>query len=559
MTRREWLRLAALAPALGAAACHRKTLAGGQAAPAAGPQLREVAASAGLRFQHSAGPRTHALPEDMGSGLAWGDYDNDGYPDLYVVNQTGAWQGRVQGPGNRLFQNQRNGSFRDVTEEAGLELRHFGMGAAWGDYNNDGLLDLFVTGADGCRLYRNLGNGRFRDVTRESGVAHPGWSTSALWFDFDNDGWLDLYVCHYVRYPKNPASQSWAGASRQYGLEVPPQLNPQSFPAEPNRLLRNNRDGTFSEVARAAGVADPDGRSLVVTAADFNLDGRLDLYVGNDLSMNRFYLNRGGRFLDRSAQTWTAENKGTMGLAVADYDGDGDLDFYVSHWLGEGDSLYQNLWNETQRKQLAFTDAAAEVNLAYISLPMVGWGCGWLDYDNDGRLDLIVVNGSTLEESEHPERLRRQKSFLFHQGASGFDETAASAAPALTVPRVARGLALADYDRDGDLDAAVNCNRGALLLLRSDGAERRNWLQLELRGRRGHASAIGARARVYGGGKVWMQQAGCQGSYLSQHDLPLHFGLGDTLPEKIEIAWPGGRRQTIHHPPVRQRLRIEED
>ena len=557
MTRRDWLRLAALAPAGYAAACHRAASPHSAPAPA-GPHFVERADAAGLRFTHSIGPRTHALPEDMGSGLAWGDFDNDGYPDLYVVNQPGAWGGRAQGPGNRLFQNLRNGHFRDVTEEAGLELVHFGMGAAWGDYNNDGLLDLFVTGADGCHLYRNLGNGRFREVTRESGVDHPGWSTSALWFDFDNDGWLDLYVCQYVNYPRTLAGVSFPGASLQYGLEVPPQLNPQSFTAQPNRLWRNNRDGSFTEIAHRAGVADTRGRSLAVTAADFQRHGRLDLYVGNDLSMNRFFLNLGGgRFLDRSAQTWTAENKGSMGLAVGDYDGDGDLDFFVSHWLGEGDSLYQNLWNETHH--LAFTDSAAQYNLAYISLPMVGWGCGWLDYDNDGQLDLAVVNGSTLEDAENPQILRPQKSFFFHNTGSSFTNAVHRIAPALETPRVARGLALADFDRDGDLDFAVSCNHGPLLLLESRGAESRNWLQLELVGRRGHPSAIGACVLVEGGGHTWLQQAGSQGSYLSQHDLPLHFGLGDIRPEKIEIAWPGGRNQIIRNPPVRQRLRIVED
>lgn len=558
MTRRELLRLAMVGPILEAAACHRSKKAARAAAPA-GPRFREVAAASGLGFHHSFGPRTHALPEDMGSGLAWGDYDNDGYPDLYVVNQPGAW-GSTQrhGPGNRLFHNQRDGTFRDVTAAAGLELVHFGMGAAWGDCNNDGLLDLCVTGADGLHLYRNLGNGRFRDVTRAAGLNHPGWCTSALWFDFDNDGWLDLYVCRYVRYPSNLSAFRFSGVSRQYGLEVPPQLNPQSFTAEPNLLFRNNRDGTFTEIAHRAGVADAHGRSLVVTAADFHRDGRLDLYVGNDLSMNRFFYNRGdGRFLDRSAQTWTAENKGTMGFAVADYNQDGELDFFVAHWLGEGDSLYQNLGRVSG--QLAFTDVAADVRLAYVTLPVVGWGCGWLDYDNDGVLDLVVANGNTLETPEHPDLLQPEKSFLFHGVGQAFTNVAAAVAPALAVPRVARGLALADYDRDGDLDVAILCNRGPLLLLRADGAESRNWLQLHLVGRRGHPSAIGARVRLHAGGKVFFQQVGAQGSYLSQHDLPLHFGLGEEKPERLEIAWPSGRRQTIAHPQVRQLLRIVED
>src|SRR5690242_1084988 len=240
MTRREWLRWLASAPLAAAIGCQERA----RLAPKANEQqtfsglsFRDVTPKANLHFTHSAGPRSHLLPEDMGSGLAWGDYDNDGYPDLYAVNQTGAFGStRLEGSGDRLFHNNGDGTFADVTESAGLEYLHFGMGAFWGDYDNDGHLDLFVTGVGGCRLYHNEGSGRFRDVTKESGVFDTLWSTSAIWVDFDGDGWLDLYVLHYVDYPRDTRQLHFA-AEQQYGVVVPASLNPRSFYPQPNRLL----------------------------------------------------------------------------------------------------------------------------------------------------------------------------------------------------------------------------------------------------------------------------------------------------------------------------------
>lgn len=562
MIRREFLRWLAMAPLAGAAGNSRSAARKAGAAASASQtaiRFRDVTSQAGLHFVHSSGPRNRLLPEDMGSGLAWGDYDNDGFPDLYVVNQPSKFgSGRKDGPGNRLFHNNGNGTFTDVTERAGIELHHFGMGAYWGDYDNDGLLDLFVTGAGGCHLYHNEGNGRFRNVTQTSGVHDPLWSTGAVWVDFDNDGWLDLYVLHYVDYPADVSRLHFA-AENQYGVVVPAALNPRSFRPQPNRLLRNNRDGTFTDVTRRAGIADPDGRSLTVTAADFNLDGWPELYVGNDVSMNRFFLNeKNGRFSDRSAQTLTAENKGSMGLAVADFDADGGLDFFVSHWLSQGDSLYQNLLSETH--QLNFADAAEFANLAYVSLPMVGWGCAFLDFDNDGLLDLAVVNGNTLEDAADHKLLVPQKPFLFHYDGTQYQDVLASVAPELDRPLNARGLAAADFDNDGDIDLAISCNRGPLILLRADGAEARNWIKVSLEGKKSNRQGIGALVRVWSGGRSYVQVVGSQGSYLSQHATPLHFGLGNASSvDRVEVHWPSGRRQTVDHPRIRQRLHLKED
>jgi hypothetical protein len=560
--RREFLRSLGMAPLAGLVG-HSEALGQKAGLPASSQQgsvfFHDVTAQAGLHFTHCSGTRNHLLPEDMGSGLAWGDYDNDGFPDLYVVNQPSQFgSSRKEGPGNRLYHNNGNGTFTDVTESAHLELHHFGMGAYWGDYDNDGHLDLFVSGVGGCYLYHNEGNGRFRNVTQQSGVHDPLWSTGAVWVDFDDDGWLDLYVVHYVDYPQDTSHLRFAAES-QYGVVVPASLNPRSFRAQPNRLLRNNRDGTFTDVTHRAGVTDPEGRSLTVAAADFNQDGWPELYVGNDVSMNRFFLNqKNGRFSDQSAQTLTAENKGSMGIAVSDFDTDGNLDFFVSHWLSQGDSLYQNMQSET--RQLIFADAAEFTNLAYISLPMVGWGCAFLDYDNDGLMDLAVVNGNTLEDAQDHALLVPQKPFLFHFDGSQYQNVISSVAPQLDRQLNARGLAAADYDNDGDTDLAISCNRGPLILLRADGAEQRNWIKVSLEGKKSNRQGIGALVRVSAAGRNYLQVVGSQGSYLSQHATPLHFGLGHaTVVDRVEVSWPSGRRQSVDHPPVRQRLHLKED
>ena len=415
-----------------------------------------------------------------------------------------------------------------------------------------------MTGVGGCYLYHNEGNGRFRDVTKKSGVFDSLWSTGAIWVDFDNDGWLDLYVLHYVDYPADVSRLHFA-AEDQYGVVVPAALNPRSFHAQPNRLLHNNRDGTFTDVTRRAGVADPEGRSLTVAAADFNQDGWPELYVGNDISMNRFFLNqKNGTFSDQSAQTLTSENKGSMGLAVADYDGDGSLDFFVSHWLSQGDSLYQNLLADVH--QLQFTDVAEITNIAYVSLPTVGWGCAFLDYDNDGLPDLVTVNGNTLEDSADHRLLVPQKPFLFHFDGTQFQDVLPSVAPELNRPLNARGLAAADFDNDGDLDLAISCNRGSPILLRADGAESGNWIKVSLEGKKSNRQGIGALVRVTAGGHTWLQTLGSQGSYLSQHATPLHFGLGTAKSvDRIEVHWPSGRRQSVDHPAMRKPLHLKED
>jgi len=525
----------------------------------------DVTRQAGIDFVHSAGVRTHQLPEDMGSGAAWGDYDNDGYPDLYLVNQPGPW-GQPLGPNSptsRLYHNNGDGTFTDVTDRAGVANRGgFGMGAAWGDYDNDGLLDLYVTNYGRSVLYHNNGDGTFTDVTDRAGVANHRWGMTPVWFDYDNDGYLDLYVPNYVDY--NLKGVPAGATSQEYGIDVPFTLNPASFAPVPNRLYRNNRDGTFTDVAPRLRVADASGRSLSVAFADFTLNGWQDIYIGNDISSNRLYRNLGhGRFQDVSASSWSEEYRGTMGIAIGDFDRDGDLDMFLSHWIGQGDALYQNLWNEQKSAgKLHFENVADMYGCGAISYSTAGWGTFFFDFDNDGWLDLLVLNGSTFEDKSDTADLVPERPFLlWSKGEDGFFDLAASgvAGSALQIARNARGAAYADYDRDGDLDMIVTTNHGRAVLLRNDGGNRNHWLCIHLIGKRSNRQGIGARLILEAGGKRYLRQYGVQGSYLSSSVPEAWFGLGQVKQiDSLAIAWPGGSRQVFRNLPLDRSLTITE-
>ncbi len=525
----------------------------------------DVTRQAGIDFVHSAGVRTHQLPEDMGSGAAWGDYDNDGYPDLYLVNQPGPW-GQPLGPNSptsRLYHNNGDGTFTDVTDRAGVANRGgFGMGAAWGDYDNDGLLDLYVTNYGRSVLYHNNGDGTFTDVTDRAGVANHRWGMTPVWLDYDNDGYLDLYVPNYVDY--NLKGVPAGATSQEYGIDVPFTLNPASFAPVPNRLYHNNRDGTFTDVAPRLRVADASGRSLSVAFADFTLNGWQDIYVGNDISSNRLYQNLGhGRFQDVSASSWSEEYRGTMGIAIGDFDRDGDLDMFLSHWIGQGDALYQNLWNEQKSAgKLHFENVADMYGCGAISYSTAGWGTFFFDFDNDGWLDLLVLNGSTFEDKSDTTKLVPEKPFLlWSKGEDGFFDLAASgvAGSALQTARNARGAAYADYDRDGDLDMIVTTNHGRAVLLRNDGGNRNHWLCVHLIGTRSNRQGIGARLLLEAGGKRYLRQYGVQGSYLSSSIPEAWFGLGQIKQiDSLTIAWPSGSRQVFRDLPIDRTLAITE-
>lgn len=506
------------------------------------PALVDVTKEAGLAdFVTFAGARSSQLPEDMGPGAAWGDYDNDGDDDLFLVSAGGTLSlPSEQRAPSALFENLGDGRFRRVADFP--EPRIIGMGAAWGDANSDGWLDLVVTGFDALLLFRN-DRGR---LTLDSRFAsRKGFWASANWGDYDNDGDLDLYVCGYVKYV--PTDTDRARVTEQYGTAVPFTLNPASFEPEQNLLFRNKGDGTLVEVARTLGVSDPEGRSLSALWLDFDKDGWLDLYVANDISDNKFFHNVRGRFEEIGTAAWVADYRGAMGLAAGDWNRDGDDDLFITHWLAQENALYDSLFGDTGA--LRFVDAADTLGLGQIALPMVGWGTEFADFDGDGWLDLAVANGSTLETDDMPRRLKPQQAFLFwNRRGEHFHDLAPLAAP-LAQPQVARGLAVSDFDNDGDVDILIARNGGGVQLLRND-MQKGHWAEVRLRtpskGGGPVRVATGAQAVAHVG-SVQLRRTVASASYLSQSSTTLHFGLGDaTAIEKLEVRWRDGSVSTFN-------------
>jgi tetratricopeptide (TPR) repeat protein len=555
------------------------------------PRLAEVSGEAGLDgFRNFAGKRTSQLPEDMGPGLAWGDFDNDGDDDLFLVSAGGSLDVADNDlfP-SQLFANLGNGSFRLCTGFPELRIR--GMGAAWGDFDGDGFLDLAVSGYNALRLFRNdRGTGRFLPDDRIPNL--PGFWAGLAWGDIDNDRRLDLYVCNYVEYTPDATLRDLA--SEQLGTAVPYTLNPASFAPGKNALFHQNSKGSFTNVAAALGVENPEGRSLGVLWHDFDLDGDLDVYVANDVSDNVLYENLGGRFRDLSHAAHVADYRSAMGLAAADFDRDGDDDMFITHWVAQENGFYENLWadfnhppshrvppvkeggdrivhkpsavavpadgNEADiaeaphrekgaRFPLQFIDIADRVGLGQISLDQVGWGTEFVDMDHDGWLDILVANGSTLEiEGAVPRSLKPEMPYLFwNRRGSAFHNLAPLSAP-LRRKTVGRGLACADWDGDGDLDFAIADLGEGVRLIRNDmsaGA----WLQVRLRSRNsaGEANGFGhgttAVAWVDG---VPLRRSVNSVSYLSQSSSVLHWGLGSGRRiDRLDVHWLAGETQSF--------------
>jgi hypothetical protein len=518
----------------------------------------EVAESAGIRFRHFYRERSTQLPEDMGSGVAWGDYDNDGDDDLFVVNICGPLtlprsEARSSPATCRLYRNEGGGhGFVDVTAEAGLTLRACGMGAAWGDVDGDGWLDLAVTSYPDLYLFRNDRRGGFSDAGKRAGVSrHKGFWTGASWSDYDRDGDLDLYVCGYVRYRFNASDQR--RISRHYQGDVPYTLNPSSYEPERNLLLQNDGRGVFQDVARAAGVENTAGRSLSAAWCDFDGDGRDDLYVANDVSDNAMYRNLGGtaaqpgscRFRDIAHAAWVADFRGAMGLGVGDWDSDGDFDLFVSHWIAQENALYSSLrirYPGSPPGPLQFVDVADQHGLGQIALDFIGWGTSFFDYDNDGRPDLFVANGSTFEEEQDRTKLISMRHLLFwnQSNEEGFHEVSRVSGAVFRQATVGRGAAFADYDDDGDVDLFVLNHGAAPWLLRNDGGSQNRWLKVKARGRK-NRFGVGAQVKVTVGGVTQIQQVGSQPSYLSQNSFTAHFGVGAARTvDQVVVIFPGG-------------------
>jgi len=517
-------------------------------------RFTDVTARAGITMRHFPATRTRMLPEDMGSGLAWGDCDDDGFDDLYVVNFAApvgtAAATLATLPGNALYRNRGDGTFEDVTTAAGVGLAAFGMAAAWGDYDGDGDTDLYVTNYGRNVLYRNEGACRFTDTSEAAGVSGDDYSAGAVWGDYDGDGDLDLYVADYVVFDE--ARKPQGTPAMQYGKVVPFTLNPASYDPAANHLYRNDGGGRFTDVARAAGVANEAGRSLSAAWADWDADGDLDLYVANDISDNAFFLNRGdGTFEDVSTATLTADYRGAMGLAVGDYDGDADLDFFVTHWIAQENALYENHRSpdaaSAQDEPLLFTDVADLVGLGAPGLDYVGWGTGFVDFDNDGRKDLFVVNGHTLEDDADTSRLLPQRMQLFwNRGEEGFFELSEVAGPPFERLLVARGAASSDYDRDGDVDIAVLAHGAGVVLMNNGGTPGAHWIEIDLRQEGGNRRAVGATIRLDGAAGGQLVPVGGAASYLSQDSLTAHFGLGEQEDiGRVVVRWPDGTEEAF--------------
>jgi len=536
-----------------------------------GTAFEDATRAAGIRFVHFSGSRTSQLPEDMGSGAAWGDYDNDGWTDLFLANEAGPLTltpAQVAASPARcmLYRNRGDGTFEDATDRAGLGgLRGCFMGAAWGDYDNDGWRDLAVTAFGASRLFRNVG-GRFREVTGPAGLADAkGFWTGASWADYDRDGDLDLYICGYVKYHP-PTPEERGAMSQQFESSVPFTLNPSSYPAERNLLYRND-GGRFTEVARQAGVQNPEGRSLAAAWCDFDGDGWLDLYVNNDVSMHALYRNRGdGTFQDISASSWACDYRGGMGIAIGDWDCNGDPDMFLTHWIAQENALYQNAWSFDKRnrkgrkgpRELHFMDISDQVGLGQSTLDYIGWGTAFADFDNDRRLDLVMANGSTFEEPKDRTKLVAMRNQIFWNACEkwgylengsqdrGFFDVTNVAGDALRQPNVARGLAIADYDRDGAVDMIITRHGSAPLLARNAAGKRGHWVGFVLEGRKSCHDAIGAQIRVSTGPVTQLRLVGAASSYLSQDDLAQHVGLGDSAKaDRVEVRWPSGAVQAF--------------
>jgi hypothetical protein len=512
--------------------------------PAAAPALRFEPIA--LDFTQFPGVRTHRLPEDMGTGVGIVDLDGDGNLDLFFVQATPL--GAEPQP-CVLFRNR--GEFRFERVDTPLPAL-LGMGVAAGDYDADGDLDLYVTGYKRNVLLRNDGRFRFTDVTEPTGVAGSGFSAGACWGDADGDGDLDLYVCRYVEFDESMSvRQSKRGS---HGLPVT--LNPSAFPAQTNLLFLND-NGRFTEAAKAMGVHNPGGKSLAAVFADLDGDGRLDIYVANDVSDNALYLGRkGAAFEDATHRSCTADWRGAMGLAVGDPDTDADLDLFITHWLPEENTLYRR--ESGAGEELFFSDAAAPTLLGPPSRGLVGWACDFGDLDRDGYADLLVVNGSTFERPADSTLLEPMPVQLFwnDRGRRFFD--LAKTGRALQRQIVGRGGSLGDLDGDGDLDIVVIAHGETPLVLRNDTETKNRGLEVVARGSAPNVFAYGAHVKVEAGGRTQVQQVGTKVSYLSAGPHALHFGLGAEATATVTVRFLSGRTVVRRNVRAGTRLVVKE-
>ncbi len=524
-----------------------------RAAPAAAAacpvSFEDVAARAGISFRHERGATpAHRLAETIGSGVAWLDFDNDGWLDLFVV-QSGALP---DGDTGKLFRNNGNGTFTDVTAKSGIGTKLYGMGAAAADYDNDGFIDLYVTGYGRNVLYHNNGNGTFTDVTDRAGARGSAWSTSAAWADFDGDGFLDLAVVRYV--DTTPEPSFFCGDRSVNRRDY---CDPELYPPAPMLLLHNNGDGTFRDISESSGVAAAKGKSLGVVASDLDGDGRPDLYVANDTTINFLFHNLGSnRFEDASLSSGAGVNlngkpQGGMGVDAGDLDGDGKTDLVVTNFESEINSNFRNLGD------LVFEDVSATSGFGGPSFPFSGFGLNLADFGNRGRLDAFIANGHVLDKPKLQVATRAQRPFLMWNDGTGHFHEQGCGAP-FSRPLVGRGSAAGDFDNDGFPDLAVSNSGGPLELLRN-GGNSNAWAGVRLRGTRSNREGIGAVLTLETDRGRQVREVKSGGSYLSSGDPRVVFGLGAGAKiRKLEIRWPSGTVQTVDGLPLRKYTLVTE-
>jgi len=517
------------------------------------PQLVDITDSTGIQFDHKSSPEAKFIAESMSGGVALIDYDGDGWPDIYLTNAQSVEMAR-HGVKSRsaLYRNNHDGTFSDVTDKAGVGYPCWAMGASVGDYNNDGRPDLLVTCLNGVVLYRNNGDGTFTDVTKESGLASDtGWATGAAFGDYDKDGFADLFVSHYVDFHLDnlPAFGS-TKACRYLGLVV--QCGPRGLKGVADKLYHNNGNGTFTEVSKLAGVDDADGRyGLTSIWSDFNNDGKLDLFVTNDGEANYLYQGDGnGKFVDTALIAGVSANEdgveqANMGIAFGDYMHTGRLSLAISHFDVEYTALYTNDGG------MNFTDNSIASGIARGTQGYVGWGDAFVDFANSGWQDFFQVNGHVypqVDEMHTATRYLEPAVLLLNQHDGSFKNVSRRVGPAIETPRVSRGLAIGDLFNDGRLEAVIENLVGPPTILCPEQGPANHWVSLSLEGTISNRLALNARVKVTAGDLVQTNEVISGGSYLSQSDLRIHFGLGNHQSiDQVEVSWPNGKKETLTH------------
>ena len=560
---RALLGLSLVASLIGAAAGRQTGPASISEKPLPG-KFTDVTSALGVHFNYlSSHTPKHYLPETMGGGVAVFDYDNDGRLDIFLVNgaplQDPTPKGSIPqktGPNywNRLYHQKPDGTFEDVTEKAGLQGVGYGMGAAVGDYDNDGYEDLYVTAYGGNKLYHNNGDGTFTDVTEKAGVGGSGWSTSAAWVDLDNDGLLDLVVLRYLQWDFDDI---WCGEHKE-GYRA--YCHPDVFQPISPLVYHNDGNGHFTEVSQKIGISKP-GKGLGIDLADYDRDGHIDLFVANDSMVEFLYHNKGdGTFeetglLSEVAVDGDGRTYAGMGVDFADYNNDGWPDLIITDLANQRYALYQNNRDST------FTYDSFRSGIARLTMPHSGWGVRFLDYDNDGWKDLLIAQGHDLDtvELSYPNLHYREPMLLLRNTGKDFVDVSAASGAVFSQPWLGRGMAIGDIDNDGRLDAVVSTNDGPAHILHNETPTQNHWLTLKLVGHKSNRDAIGAEVKVVTAKGPQFATVSMAGSYLSSSDKRVHFGLGsESSAQSIEIRWPSGIQQTLKNVRADQILQVDE-